>query len=67
MISIREWGQSTQKGQASEAPTNPFSSNKDHKDPLESNKLGLSKAFAGSEAPTGPEILAGTEAPPGPP
>ncbi len=55
------------RGQASEAPSGPFSSNKDHEDSLGSNKPRSSKAPAGSEAPAGPETLAGPETPPEPP
>ncbi len=62
MTSVKGRGQPIRRGQASEAPIGPPSSNGDHEDPLESNEPGLSEAPVGSEAPTGPP-----EAPPGPP
>ncbi len=62
MTSVRGCGRPVCRGQASEAPTGPPSSNGDHKDPLGSNKSGPSKALTSSKAPTGPP-----EAPPGPP
>ncbi len=62
MTSVRGRGQLTQRSQAFEDPTGPPSSNGDHKDPLESNELGLFKDPAGSEAPVGPP-----KALPGPP
>ncbi len=58
MTSVRGRGRPVCRGQASEAPTGPLSSNGDHEHPLRSNKLGPSEAPARSEAP---------EAPPGPP
>ncbi len=65
MTSVRGQGRPVYRGQASEAPTSPPISNGDHKDPLGSNKPGLSKASAGSEAP---EASSGPpESPPGPP
>ncbi len=55
MTSVKERDRPVQRGQASEAPIGPLSSNQsdngDHKDPLGSNKL---KSF---EAPTGPKAL----------
>ncbi len=60
MTSVRGWGRPTRRGQASEAPTGPLSSNGDHEDPLGSNKSGPSEAPAGSKAPAGTlEALSG--------
>ncbi len=67
MTSVRGQCRPAQRGQASEAPTDPLSSNGDHKDPLESNKPGPSEAPTSSKAPAGPETPAGPEAPLGPP
>ncbi len=67
MTSLRGWGQSAQKSQASKASTGLFSSNRDYKDPLRSNEPEPSKAPAGSKAFAGPETPAGPEALPGPP
>ncbi len=67
MTSVRGRGRPARRGQASKAATDPSSSNRDHKNPLESNKLGPSEAPTGSEAPAGPEIPVGPEAPLGPP
>ncbi len=65
MTSVKRRGQPAQRVQTSEVPTGPPSSNRsddgDHKDPLESNKPGPSKA------PIRPETPAGPEAPLGPP
>ncbi len=66
MTSVRGRGQSAHRGQASEAPTGPPSSNGDHEDPLGSNEPGLSEAPAGSEAPK--TLMGSPEAPfPAPP
>ncbi len=62
MTSVRRRGRPTQRSLASKAPTDPFSFNGDHKDPLGSNKLGPSEAPACSEASAG-----SPEAPLGPP
>ncbi len=62
MTSVRGRGRPVRRGQASKAPTGPFSSNGDHENPLGSNESGPSKAPAGSEALARPP-----EAPPGPP
>ena len=50
MTSVQEQGRPAQKNRASEAPTDWFN-NRDHENPLKSNKPGLPKA---SEAPMGP-------------
>ncbi len=65
MTSVRGRGRPARRGQASEAPTSPPSSNGDHEDPLGSNEPGPSKAPVGSEAPEAP--AGPPEAPPGPP
>ncbi len=62
MTSVRGRDRPVRRGQASEAPTGPPSSNGDHEDPLGSNESGPSEAIAGSKAPAGPP-----EAPSGPP
>ncbi len=62
MTSVRGEGQPVRRGQASEAPTGPSSSNGDHEDPLGSNELGPSETPTGSKTPAGPP-----EASPGPP
>ncbi len=65
MTSVRGRGRPVHRGQASEAPTGPLSSNGDHEDPLGSNEPGLSEAPTGSKAPEAP--AGPPEAPPGPP
>ncbi len=67
MTSVRGRGRPAQRGQASEAPTNPLSSNRDHEDPLGSNEPGPSEAPAGYDTPAGSETPAGPETPPRPP
>ncbi len=62
MTSVRGRGRPTRRSQASEAPTDPPSSNRDHKNLLGSNKSGSSKAPAAFKAPVRPP-----EASPGPP
>ncbi len=64
MTSIRGQGLLARRGQASKAPTGPFSFNGNHEDPLKLNELRPSKAFAGSKVPVGPETPLGPEAPP---
>ncbi len=55
MTSVRGQGRPARRGQASEAPTGPPSSNGDHEDPLGSDKLGPSEASAiPPEAPPRP-------------
>ncbi len=65
MTSVRGRGRLACRGQASEAPTGPSSSNGDHEDPLRSNEPGSFKALFRSEAPEAPVGL--PEAPPRPP
>ncbi len=62
MTSVRGRGRPTHRGQASEAPTDPHSSNRDHENLLGSNESGPSEAPTSSATPAGP-----LEAPPGPP
>ncbi len=58
MTSVRGRDQPAQRGQTFKAPTDTSSSNKfdnrDHENPLGSNKLGPFKALAGPKAPLGP-------------
>ncbi len=67
MTSVRGQGRPTQRGQASEVPTDLPSSNGDHENSLGSNKPGLSEAPTGFEAPAGPETPARPETPSGSP
>ncbi len=67
MTSVRRRDRPIHKGQAFKALTNPLSSNKNHEDPLESNKPGPSEASADSKGPVRPETPAGPEAPSGTP
>ena len=64
MISVQRRGRPARRGQVSEGaicPASNKSNDKDHKDPLGSNKLGPSEALIRPfEAPTGPfEAFAG--------
>ncbi len=54
MTSVKGRGRPARRGQVSEAPTGPPSSNGDHKDPLRSNKTEPSEAPDGSETLAGP-------------
>ncbi len=63
MTSVRGRSRPIRRGQASEAPTSPLSSNGDHEDPLGSNEPSPSENPAGSEAPEAP--AGPPEAPPG--
>ena len=57
MTLVRGQTRPARKGQAFKALTNPSSiksDNKDHKNPLKSNKPGPPKAFSGSEPPKAP-------------
>ncbi len=64
MTSIRGRDRPVQRGQASEAPIGPPSSNGDHKDSLGLKEPRPFEAPTGSKAPAGPETPVGPEAPP---
>ncbi len=66
MTLVRGQGRLVQRGQASETPIGPLSNksddedHEDHKNPLRSNKPGISEALTGPEAPTRPESPTGS-------